>query len=257
MFRQIFKYLSFRNGIQIILNRVFFNRTGPTVYSYSGMTFLVDHSAGDQDGPRACIIPGLYDPFLSAMNLDSPVNFIDLGANAGGFVLSLLKHDHTIRKGICVELNPITWSRLTYNLFANVVGAYNKIVILNGAVSSSDGHIDIKLGQGSVGDNIQGSNQGTLYQLPTYSLETVLNLFDGSPIDILKIDIEGAEYELRETCPSHLSKVKYILIEIHDMEGHEQSEISNWIESMGFTSVNPTFTPVENNVFLYRRDTHQ
>lgn len=244
----------FANGLQVILNRLLFIKTGPTVYSYGDLTFLVDHKAGDQDGPRACVIPGLYDPFLEVIGAKDELTFLDLGANAGGFILSLLKNRRTVGEGVAVELNPVTWSRLIYNVFANVPDAHGKMSILNGAVSRDDGFLDIRLGGGGVGDNVNGSPDGTPYHLPCHTLESLVERFRGKELDIIKIDIEGSEFELLGTQPEILRSARYILIEIHEIPGRKGAEVREWIEMAGFSEIAPSRKPLEDNVFLFRRD---
>lgn len=236
------------------MNRALFGSTGPTVYRHGSIQFLVDHNAGDQDGPRSCVEPGLYDPFFEAIEWNSPVTFLDLGANAGGFVLGLIKNGYEIKKGVAVELNPVTWSRLVYNTYANVPNAYGALRILNGAVAADEGMLEIRLGGGGVGDSVRGSENGTLYQLPQITLESLVASFSGNEIDILKIDIEGSEYDLIHTDPSLLRSVRYILIEIHSVPGRKESEIRKWIESAGFSELAPSYKPEEDNVFLFQKN---
>jgi FkbM family methyltransferase len=252
---QTFKNLfRFSNPFQILINRALFGDTGPTVYRHGSMQFLVDHNAGDQDGPRSCVEPGLYDPFFDAMYWNGPVTFLDLGANAGGFVLSLLKNGHEIGKGVAVELNPLTWSRLIYNIYSNVPLASEKLTVINGAVAGTDGFLDIRLGAGSVGDSTAGCESGNLYHLKCHTLPELVSHFEGELIQILKIDIEGSEYDLLQVPADCLRNVRNLMIEIHSIPGHNESEVHDWIRNCGFSPIAPSWQPVEPNVFLFRND---
>lgn len=252
MIQQFSRYLKFRNALQIILNRFFFPTTGPCIYQYSDLTFLVDHNSGDQDGPRACVYPGLYDPFLKATGLIDEVTFVDLGANAGGFVLAMLKAGFQIKRGVAVELNPVTWSRLVYNVYRNVPGAKNRINLLNGAVAGSGGTLDIRLGNGGVGDNIGGTKKGESYRLEKFTIEDLLSKMGGGQVDLIKIDIEGSEYDLLATSGETLGHFNWLLIEIHDLPNRNPAEITHWIGSCGFEPVKPVSKPIEPNVFLFK-----
>jgi len=54
-------------------------------------------------------------------------------------------------------------------------------------------------------------------QIDAVSIDTLINQFNLECIDVLKIDIEGAEYDLfLENYESWLPHVKYIMIELHD-----------------------------------------
>jgi len=249
--RNIFR---FSNPLQLLVNRTLFSRTGPTIYRHGELQFLVDHHAGDQDGPRSCVEPGLYDPFFDVIQWNGPVTFLDLGANAGGFVLGLLKNGQGIGMGVAVELNPLTWARLIYNIYSNVPLASEHIEILNGAVAGTDGYLDIRLGAGSVGDCISGSATGTLYHLKCHTLPSLVGRFSGTTIDLLKIDIEGSEYDLLAVSKACLASIRYVLIEIHSIPGRRESEVHDWIRNCGFTQVQPSRPAIEANVFLFRND---
>jgi FkbM family methyltransferase len=244
----------FDNPLQLLFNRALFGATGPTIYRHGDLQFLVDHNAGDQDGPRSCVVPGLYDPFFEVIEWKGPVTFLDLGANAGGFVLGLLKNERQIDKGVAVELNPLTWSRLVYNIYSNFPRASSCIEIINGAVSKTDGSLDIRLGTGSVGDNVQGCETGTLHHLPCYTLPALLARLAGKTVDVLKIDIEGSEYDLLEVSGECMANVRYLLIEIHAILGQKETDVHDWIRRCGFSLVKPSRAPIESNVFLFQND---
>lgn len=57
-----------------------------------------------------------------------------------------------------------------------------------------------------------------------------------NPIDILKIDIEGAEYAVLQDCESMLSNVNHIFIEYHSICDEEQhlEDILNIVKRQGF-----------------------
>jgi len=244
---------AFRNPLQILLNRFLFNQVGPTLYQYRNVEFVVDHNAGDQDGPRACVVPGLYDTFLATIAPDQPVRFIDLGANAGGFLLSLLKSGIQIEKGVAVELNPKTWARLVYNAFQIVPNAEQCLRLENAAVTTESGFLEIRLGRGSVGDNVSGQADGELHKIRAITLQQIIEDF-GTEIDILKIDIEGMEYELALTRIDALQRVRWIVIEIHHLINRKPSEVISWLQSCGFTEITPFKPPPESNVYLFKNN---
>ncbi len=252
--RNIYNIFRFSNSLQLLVNRALFGRIGLTVYRHGKLQFLVDHHAGDQDGPRSCVEPGLYDPFFEVIQWHGPVTFLDLGANAGGFILGLLKNGYSINKGVAVELNPLTWARLIYNIYANVPLASERIEILNGAVAGAGGTLDICLGDGSVADSVAGCATGTLYHLACYTLPSLIARFAGRTIDLLKIDIEGSEYELLAVTPDCLATVRYLLIEIHSVQDRNEAEVHAWVRRCGFSQVRSSRPSIEPNVYLFRND---
>lgn len=68
----------------------------------------------------------------------------------------------------------------------------------------------------------------------TMSFNSIFNLTDN--IDFLKMDCEGAEYEILLTMNrSQLSKIKYLVGEFHDMDGKRPvDKLKNHLINMGF-----------------------
>ena len=60
-------------------------------------------------------------------------------------------------------------------------------------------------------------------------------------VDLLKIDIEGSEYEVLYQLPAALyQKIKNIVLEIHVRSGYAPGELVRFLEKQGFTvSVSP------------------
>jgi len=241
--------LRFGNSIQILVNRTLFPSRGVVSYKHGELDFLVDHDAGDQDGPRACVEPGLYDPFLAATDLAGEIRVLDLGAQAGGFLLALRKAGLGIAKGVCVELHH-TWSRLVYNAYRNVPGAHERLELLNGAVAPDEGELRVRLGRGGVGNSVAGEAGGAEYRLPKFPLEALVGRFESGEIDLLKIDVEGMEHEFASLPPELLRGVRWLIVEIHG-EDPPDSPLRRWIARGGLKPEDPASSPIESNVFLF------
>lgn len=247
----------FDNTAQLLLNRLFFPCGGPNIYHLDGLEILVDHSAGDQDGTRSCLIPGLYDPCFEVLdNLPQSLSVLDLGANGGGFLLALKHSGREIRRAVAVELNPHTYSRLALNIQRNIPNNHDHVFAINGAAGGTDGELRVNLGRGSVGDSVNGSSTGgEEYHLPCFSFLTLAGHFpENEDIDICKIDIEGAEYSLLENAPiALLRRCKYIIIEIHEISKKSPENLIFLIMSAGFRKVETLRPLLETTVFLFCR----
>lgn len=247
----------FDNTAQLLINRLLFPNNGPTMYLLNGLEVLVDHSAGDQDGTRSCLVPGLYDPCFEALtDLPKSLSVLDLGGNGGGFLLALKHTGREIRRAVVVELNPHTHSRLTLNLLRNIPSCHERITILNGAAGGTVGSLTVTLGRGSVGDSITGPSQdGEEFTIPCHSFQTLAGYFPAEEeIDICKIDIEGAEYSLlQNTPPELLRRCRHIIIEIHEIPGESVTALLEFIAAAGFARVHPPRPLLENTVYLFSR----
>src|SRR5262245_11139755 len=81
---------AFDNRWQLLWQRLLARGTGLTVYKMQGHELVVDHSAEDECGTRLCIVSEMYRKYLPFLNLQGPINVLDLGSNGGGFPLMLL-----------------------------------------------------------------------------------------------------------------------------------------------------------------------
>jgi FkbM family methyltransferase len=67
-------------------------------------------------------------------------------------------------------------------------------------------------------------------------------------IDFLKIDIEGAEYEvLYSLSPDIYKKISYLALEIHNHHQHRPEELLKFLDANGFTM---NQSPINKNVFM-------
>ena len=229
----------FDNRWQLFWNRLFFRRTSLTVYRFNGREFLVDHAGGDACGARLCLTSMMYRKYLPMMTLDGPLNVLDLGANGGGFPLMLVSEGVPIKKLVYVEMNPQTFARAQFNVARNIEGQHKGI---NAAVCGSNRNIRLLLGTGSVSDtiyqpanvNASGKRQ---YDIPGITLDDIGHTEFPEPaiVDVLKMDVEGAEYEILCSASHELLKrVRYLIIELHEIHGYNKNDAIIRLSKIGF-----------------------
>jgi FkbM family methyltransferase len=134
---------------------------------------------------------------------------VDLGANVGLATLFLSQYFPTARF-VCVEPNPANTAILKQNISS--LGELAQVI--EGAVNASSGEAwfedSVECWRGRL---CQDRNRGRLVRC--YTMEEILTACDLSTIDVLKVDIEGAEQQLFGTRNGWLSKVKVIIVELH------------------------------------------
>ena len=151
----------------------------------------------------------------------------DCGANVGVSVL-YFKQLHPAATIKAFEPDPKVFACLSENVAANKVQGVelvNKAVWIN-----SDG---ISFGS-------EGADGGSIYfegnrtTLPSVRLKDLLAA--ESEIDLLKIDIEGAEVEVLKDCASELRKVRNLFVEYHSWIGETQklNELLSILTDNGF-----------------------
>ncbi len=155
------------------------------------------------------LINGHY-VFVKDLNDNSLV--IDLGASNGIFSAEITK----LYNNTCYAIEP------NVELYKNL--NQENIISLNYAISNSDGPIDFYISNNYEAssilndfENIWKSEKKITVQGITFkSLLDILKI-DNKKIDLLKVDIEGAELDLIESLTNNeVKNIKQITIEFHD-----------------------------------------
>lgn len=190
-----------------------------------------------------------FDNFLR-----KEITVVDLGTCQGEFI-DEMDTLFNIKKSILVEANPTN--------FKKIKKSPNR-VLYNKAIDSVNGSF-IKFYE-DPGSPYNGSKHfnyfnGIEHQIETITLETLCEENNIEFIDILKIDIEGAEYDVLENLPdSFFSKIGQITVEFHDFVDPKlkpkTQEIINKMVSLGFNYISKPINYMHNSenydVLFYR-----
>ncbi len=174
---------------------------------------------------------GLEELFLDEtykfMSQSKTPRIIDCGANTGLSVI-YFKRLFPESKITAFEPDSEIFDILKENLQTY---GYNDVELINKAVWNENGSIKF-LASGGVGGRISENENEKTIEIPTFKLSDLLN----EEIDFLKIDIEGAEFDVINDCKDKLSNVKNIFIEYHSEELREQKldEILKILKESGF-----------------------
>lgn len=238
-----------------LCQRLLGRRLGWTIYSKGRLKFLVDHHAGDQCGTRDCIAGPMYRELFKEMQLPRQLRLLDLGSNGGGFPLLCLDLGFELANLTCVEVNPFTHSRLSLNIRQNV-GLRPKI--LNVAVGGHPRELTLSFPSGGTGFSIYGSansvtNEEAIIEVLTFD-EIMRRGFGDGAVDLCKMDVEGAEYEilLGDTAAS-LRRIHYLVIEIHAAEAAKQEALHNKLSSHGFERIKTSSACDDVHLFVNRQ----
>lgn len=253
------------SGLRAItqFDRVFFTlcqrllgrQLGWTIYSKGGLKFLIDHLAGDQNGTRDCITGPMYRELFKEMQLPRQMRLLDLGSNGGGFPLLCLDLGFQFSALTCVEVNPFTHSRLSLNIRRNV-GLRPKI--LNVAIGGHPREITLSFPSGGTAFSIYGEANGSACEDAVIEVLTLNEImrrgFDDGTVDLCKMDVEGAEYEvLLGDSADSLRRVHYLIIEIHPAEPAKQDALCRKIASHGFERIKTSAACDDVHLFVNRK----
>jgi len=159
---------------------------------------------------------------------------IDLGANLG-IISILLSKKFPFTKIYSFEASPINYQNLIKNIQDNNC---SNIQAFNLAVwSDSNSIIQIPTsptnsGGSSIYYKDEFFKQYPVSQVQTISLEDILDQHDISSCKLMKIDVEGAEYEIFRTFPiSRINVIKNIGIEFHKCEAVKLIDLKHVLKS--------------------------
>jgi FkbM family methyltransferase len=152
---------------------------------------------------KSILLGAEYDPPVRL----SPETIVDAGANCGMATL-FFANKYPKARIIAVEPEPSNYSALLENTYG-----YPNVVPVKAALWKDD--CELKIGTGSHFDKwaFQVSDKGTAVNGVT--LPSLMRAAGIQSIDLLKIDIEGAEAELFEN-PDWLGSVKAMAVEFHE-----------------------------------------
>jgi FkbM family methyltransferase len=149
-------------------------------------------------------------------------NLIDCGANVG-YCYSYFKNLNLINKYIGVEPIEYNFKILFLNTFSKKTTLFNKALWINNK--------GVTFTNTTLSNSNSISKEGTL-KVETVTLEELFNILKEDSEDIfLKIDIEGAEYEILEQNLKLIeNKVKYFAIEFHNTDKNDYKKYTNPLE---------------------------
>jgi FkbM family methyltransferase len=226
----------FDNWPFLIIQRCCFQT--PMVYRKRNVRFLVDRASGDQHGLTDCVTGDIYSRYFPRLTKDRPLRVLDLGANIGGFGLSLILSGFEIERIVAVEMNLRTHARMAYNLVNNIG---SKAALIHAAVCNAKRNVLVADNAGWVGNSIydRSLSDTPTHEVPGVTLdELTTSYFPNKRVDILKMDIEFAEYEVlfSETCNS-IMQYDHLLIEIHEDEQHKARTLIQRLGQLNFEIV--------------------
>lgn len=153
---------------------------------------------------------------------------LDCGANIGLSVL-YFKKLYPAARITAFEADPKIYGTLQKNLSTRQL---QDVELVNAAVWVNNAAIEFE-SDGTLGGKIDTEHHGKNgVEVRAIRLRDYLQ----QPIDFLKIDIEGAEYEVLKDCRDLLGNANNLFIEYHVFPNEEQRlhEILGWVHDAGF-----------------------
>ena len=156
---------------------------------------------------------------------------VDIGAHIGSF--SIFAAQKSLPgKVFAYEASQENFNLLSENTHLNQI---KNIHPYNLAVSSKSGQINFYI-HSNKALNFIFPYGGQLQTVNSISLSDIFNQNHLDSIDVLKIDTEGAEYDILISTPTKfLKKIKNIILEYHEIDTtHNSTQLKKFLEKHGF-----------------------
>jgi FkbM family methyltransferase len=174
-----------------------------------------------------------HSSYTKHCSIKSGAVVVDVGANAGVFSLFAARH---ARQVYALEPASSNFSQLIQN-----VRLARNVVALQCACGARDGEATLDLSGPPVTYSLKTSSSGKSESVKVVCLETLFRRYHIAQCDYLKLDCEGAEFEIiLEAVPSVFSRVRQIVLEYHDhlSNGASHYDLAEKLRSFGFETNN-------------------
>lgn len=173
---------------------------------------------------------------------------VDLGCSEGGFYKNF-KRQFEYGKFIGIEANPINYEKIK---------GFNddNTIMVNSAICSEDRtdkdiSFVVATNDGTIGSFVfdessialaNPNNEIKRFTVPTIKISEIFEKYNLDKIDILKVDVEGAEWEVLESLDnSLLDKIGQISVEFHDFidpsKKDRTKEVVEKLKAYGFNAI--------------------
>jgi FkbM family methyltransferase len=188
---------------------------------------------GDQSVLSEVLVKEAYQPILEALP-EKPLRVLDIGSHIGSFMVWLGAH-RTIAEGYCFEPDPDSFKLCQFNLAKNPEVEINMSAV-GGTSRKSAILIDpVAHARSTIVEDMGRSTNTQAIEILVLSFADWMAAHPGT-FDLLKMDCEGAEWEILRTCPEVFPKFSAIAAEIHhDPVDHKtKADFATAMHQLGF-----------------------
>jgi len=240
------KYIAYTYSLKKYLLKFFFNRK-PFPLRFGEATFLIEPGSSD----LFTIYEIFYDLGYVPRQQQPPYQFrtvVDFGANIGVFSVwaAQVFHPETL---VAVEMEPACYRQLTANIRLNDLESI--IRPLQAAIYEHSGQVATRRRVGYSFHELLP--HGVRNYVQSLSFADFLQHTGLEIIDLLKVDIEGAEKYLLipENARLFQERVKYIFLETHSLNDFNTGHCVAYLRDLGFHLVlTPTPYVIDKNFII-------
>jgi FkbM family methyltransferase len=145
---------------------------------------------------------------------------IDIGAGVGEETNIFSKLVGPTGKVYAIEAHPRTFKALQYLVEVNML---KNVVCSNSAMSDKAGTVEIEDSGNSLGNSILQVSTGKTISIPAETFDEFVSRNNIQRIDLVKMNVEGAEQLIIKGMAKSLSRIRHMAISCHDFR-YKQGE---------------------------------
>ena len=243
----------FDNGSKV-LGDIVWRRTEELTFVTDGLEIVCPNRGGARFAVYELFADDAYAlPWFTRGLRDDPV-VLDLGGHIGSFSLAISQLFPQARVD-AYEPTPFTSGYLRRNIERN--GLSDRLRVFESAVSARAGVLVMAImddGSAHNGVMLAGAPGTSSIEVPSAGLDDVFAAAPG-PVDMIKFDIEGAEYEaILESSTDLWEPVRRVVMEYHRMPGYSWADLETFFASVGLEVVRRDEHPGEQGMAWLSRD---
>ena len=167
----------------------------------------------------------IYEDFFAGERV---YKMLDIGANVGIFTQWALD-----RFGADTEIAAVEPMKVATEVFKSIHADKPNVQLYECAITSYDGELELGVDPGNSLVSSVVINQENTIKVPAMRLSSLMEKIGWNEADLMKMDIEGAEYEIFEEVST--LPFKNILLEFHYNADGRLNKILDKLETLGFS----------------------
>ncbi len=172
----------------------------------------------------------MKNPYLGSGWIDVKADavVIDVGANIGDFTMQVA---HACPQGKLYAIEPVS-EHVRMIEIQKLLNGVSNVVCVHTALGGSEGKIQIE-SAGTHSRTYEGKGSAETVRLTT--LPQIMREHGIERLDLLKLDCEGAEWDIFPAAEEILSRVDQICMEYHSGRGWTGEKLASWLTERGYT----------------------
>jgi FkbM family methyltransferase len=239
-FANVLRYV--KNPLPLLLDRANLRKRSYIVRTRNGVAMEIRPRHGDRYTFYETLVMNSY--LRQGQHLRPGDTVIDIGANIGCFSVLAARAVGPTGRVLAVEPEQSTFESLRRNVRLNRCENIDaRRLAIGGSSGEAELHVGVKMLFNSIYAQVGGVKEGapahgTGSELQRVPMSTLENLMDDAEVercDYLKIDCEGAEFDIfREMDERTANRIDQITMEIHRIPGGEPEALRSRLTDLGF-----------------------